>query len=94
MADAPQMLIEIYRIAPGRHTEFLRHHRRMGPGNIEAGVPPRQLFVHQSGASWDFLILQPAEYSDEVNAKLGAADKATGTAAGRQVLRCDPSVHV
>lgn len=82
VADAPQMLIEIFRIAPGQHTEFLRHLAAYDQANIGAGIPPRQLFVHQSGAGWDFLILQPAGYSDEVNAKLDAATKRLGLPQG------------
>jgi len=29
--------------------------------NVEAGLPPRQLYVHQDGADWDFLIMQSGE---------------------------------
>ena len=30
-----------------------------------AGIPPRELYVHQDGADWDFMLIQNAEYTDE-----------------------------
>ena len=56
----PRSLVEIYRIAPGKHEEFLRFVAGLDEINIKAGLPPRQLYVHQDGAGWDFIIIQPA----------------------------------
>lgn len=82
LADSKDMLIEIYRVAPGKHEEFLRHLAVLDQANVEAGLPPRQLFVHQDGASWDFVLLQPAHNTDEQNAKLDAAYKKLGLPQG------------
>ena len=82
LAESKDMLIEIYRIAPGKHEEFLRHLALLDQANAEAGLPPRQLFVHQDGASWDFVLLQPAHHTDEENAKLDAAFKKLGLPQG------------
>lgn len=82
LADPTDMVIEIYRVAPGKHEEFLRQIALYDRANAEAGLPPRQLFVHQGGASWDFLILQPAHHSDEESAKLDAAFKKLGIPQG------------
>jgi hypothetical protein len=82
LADSKDMLIEIYRIAPGKHEEFLRHLALLDQANVEAGLQPRQLFVHQDGASWDFVLLQPAHNTDEQNAKLDAAFKRLGIPQG------------
>jgi hypothetical protein len=82
LAESKDMLIEIYRVAPGKHEEFLRHLALLDQANAEAGLPPRQLFVHQDGASWDFVLLQPAHHTDEENAKLGAAFKKLGIPQG------------
>jgi hypothetical protein len=82
LGDSKDMVIEIYRVAPGKHEEFLRQIALYDQANIEAGLAPRQLFVHQSGASWDFLILQPAHYTDEENEKLGAAYRKLGIPGG------------
>ena len=82
LAESKDMLIEIYRVAPGKHEEFLRHLAVLDQANVEAGLPPRQLFVHQDGASWDFVLLQPAHNTDEQNAKLDAAYKQLGLPQG------------
>jgi hypothetical protein len=80
--DSKDMVIEIYRIAPGKHEEFLRQIALYDRANAEAGLPPRQLFVHEGGASWDFLLLQPAHHTDEESAKLDAAFKKLGIPQG------------
>ena len=82
IAETKNMLMEIYRIAPGKHEEFLRHVALLDQANAEAGMPPRQLFVHQDGASFDFVILQPAHHTDEQSAKLSAAFKKLGIPGG------------
>jgi len=81
-ADAPEVVIEIYRIAPGKHEEFLRAIASFDQANAEAGLPPRQLFVHSGGASWDFILIQPAEHTDEQSKKLDAAFKKLGLPQG------------
>lgn len=82
LADPQDMVVEIYRVAPGKHKEFLLQIALYDQANAEAGLPPRQLFVHQGGASWDFLILQPAHHTDEESAKLDAAFKKLGIPQG------------
>jgi hypothetical protein len=61
-ATPGRVLIEIYHIAPGKHEAFLRSIARFDEVNVAAGLPPRQLYVHNDGASWDFMIVQPADY--------------------------------
>jgi hypothetical protein len=80
--ESREMLIEIYRVAPGKHEEFLRQIALYDRANAEAGLPPRQLFVHEGGASWDFLLLQPAHHTDEESAKLDAAFRKLGIPQG------------
>ncbi len=60
-ADVPSTQVEIYRIAPGQHVAFLKLIALYDQANVEAGLPPRQLYVHQDGADWDFLIMQSGE---------------------------------
>ncbi len=73
-ADVPNMQVELYRIAPGQHVAFLKLIALYDQANVEAGLPPRQLFVHQDGADWDFLILQSAEdWTDQQRTKFRAA---------------------
>ncbi len=82
-ADVPTMQVEIYRIAPGQHVAFLKLIAMYDAANVEAGLPPRQLFVHQDGANWDFLILQSADdWTDEQRTKFRAALKRMGAPTG------------
>ena len=69
----PRKLVEIYRIAPGQHVAFLKMIAQFDQASREAGIPPRDLYVHQDGASWDFMLIQNAEYTDEQSAKLDKA---------------------
>jgi hypothetical protein len=66
----PRKLVEIYRVAPGRHLEFLQMIALFDQASREAGIPPRDLYVHQDGANWDFMLIQNADYTDEQSAKL------------------------
>ena len=68
-----KMLVEIYRIAPGQHTAFLEAIAKYDEANRMAGLPPRQLYVHSDGASWDFMIIQPAETPEDKLPALRAA---------------------
>jgi hypothetical protein len=72
-ADVPRMLVEIYRVAPGQHTAFLEAIAKYDEANKMAGLPARQLYVHSDGASWDFMLIQPAETPDDKKAALNAA---------------------
>jgi len=78
----PLMDIEIYRIAPGQHEEFLKEIARYDEANKLAGVPPRQLFVHSDGADWDFILIQPETYPPEQQAALDKAWKKLGLPSG------------
>ena len=82
-APAPKtMLVEIYRIAPGQHENFMKLIAQFHEANRRAGLPPRQLYVHQDGASWDFMFIQPADVPDDRLAALREAHKALGTPSG------------
>lgn len=76
------MLVEIYRIAPGQHEAFMRFISLFDEANRRAGLPPRQLYVHQDGAGWDFMFIQPADVPDDKEAALKAAYKALNTPSG------------
>ena len=74
--------IEIYRIAPGQHEAFLKFIALCDQVNIAAGVAPRQLYVHQDGASWDFLLIQPEDYTPAQDAALTTAGQRLGLPTG------------
>jgi hypothetical protein len=84
-ADVPTMQVEIYRIAPGQHVAFRKLIALYDQANQAAGLPPRQLYVHQDGADWDFLIIQPNDdWTDEQRAKVKAALTRLGAPQGAQ----------
>lgn len=73
-ATEPQrLLVEIYRIAPGKHEAFLRDIAAYDEANRRADLPPRQLYVHSDGAGWDFMLIQPASTPDDKREALDAA---------------------
>ena len=74
-SDPPRQAVEIYRIAPGQHTEFVKFIALCDAANKLAGLPPRQLYVHEDGAAWDFLIIQPEDVTPEQSKALDAAFK-------------------
>lgn len=84
-ADVPQQMVEIYRIAPGQHVNFLKLIAMYDAANVEAGLPPRQLYVHADGASWDFLIIQSNDdWTPAQRTKVAAALKRLGAPTGAQ----------
>jgi hypothetical protein len=78
----PRMLVEIYHIAPGQHAAFLEAIAKYDEANRIAGLPPRQLYVHDDGASWDFMLIQPAETPADKAAALKAAWEKLGLPTG------------
>jgi hypothetical protein len=78
----PKMLVEIYKIAPGLHAGFLEAIAKYDQANRMAGLPPRQLYVHSDGASWDFMLIQPAETPPDKVAALDAAWEKLGLPSG------------
>lgn len=76
--ELPQVAIEIYRIAPGQHAAFLRLIAQFDEANLKAGLPPRQLYVHQDGADWDFLFIQPEHNPPEKSRLVDEALKQAG----------------
>jgi hypothetical protein len=81
--EAQQQMVEIYRIAPGQHFNFLKLIALYDAANVEAGLPPRQLYVHSDGANWDFMIIQSnQDWTPEQRAKVAAALKRLGAPSG------------
>lgn len=82
--QVPRRLVEIYRIAPGQHEAFLRAIATLDEANRRAGLPPRDLYVHSDGASWDFMLIQDAEYPEPATKALAAAYRELGLPTGAQ----------
>jgi len=76
--DLPEVAIEIYRIAPGQHQAFLKLIAQFDEANLQAGLPPRQLYVHEDGADWDFIFIQPEHNPPEKSKLVGEALRRMG----------------
>src|SRR5690606_19885672 len=50
--------------------------------NRMAGLPPRELYIHSSGAGWDFMLIQPADTPPEAEAAMDAAWDKLGLPSG------------
>lgn len=53
------VIISLYRIAPGKHMDFLRWQAARDAVAREAGVGATQWYVHLNGDSWDFVGITP-----------------------------------
>jgi hypothetical protein len=57
-ADLPESSVEIFRIAPGQHEAFLKLLADTEAAKAQVGMQPDQLYIHQDGASWDFVLIK------------------------------------
>lgn len=74
-------LISIYRIAPGKHAEFLKWMAVREAVDKEAGIPGAQWYAHLDGDSWDYVVIA-ADTNAEQDKKIEAAMKKHGLATG------------
>ena len=91
-AEPGRARISIYRVAPGRHLDLLKWLAAREDVAREAGVPPTQLYAHNDGDSWDYLLIWPittAEQDrklDEVAARKGLKTGFPASLEFRQML--------
>ena len=84
--------ISIYRVAPGRHLDLLQWLAAREEIAKEAGVPAAQLYAHNDGDSWDYLLIWPitsAEQDrrlDELTARKGLKTGFAASIEFRQML--------
>ena len=75
--DASRARITIYRVAPGKHLEFLRWMAAQDEVAKEAGTAAVQLYAHLDGDSWDYIGIGPVttpeqdQKKDEIAARKG-----------------------
>ncbi len=87
-ADREQ-LIAIYRVAPGKHLDFLKWQAQREAIDKEAGAPPTRWYRHTNGDSWDFVSIaeqadpqQQAALDDKIEQLSKQKGLTTGLAAG------------
>ena len=75
-ADAPwpEAWFEIFKLAPGKHEEFVRGIARSDEIAKAGGQPPTQMFFHENGGDWDVLLFKPVTNHKPTPAQQAAMD--------------------
>ena len=60
-AQDQEVLISIFRIAPGQHLDFLKWQAQQATIAAEAGAPAAEWYVHHNGDAWDFVSITPVQ---------------------------------
>lgn len=79
--DAPQHIVSLYRAAPGQQVALLKWMAQQDRAAAAAGVAASQIYVHTSGDSWDYLVINPVTTKAQDDA-VDAAAKKMGIASG------------
>ena len=83
-AEPTRSIVSIYRAAPGHQLALLKWFAQQDEVAKAASVPASKLYVHQDGASWDFVWIQPDTTKAQDDA-LDAAAKKMNILAGPMV---------
>ena len=79
--DAPQHIVSLYRAAPGQQIALLKWMAQQDKASQAAGIAASQIYVHTSGDSWDYLVINPVTTKAQDDA-IDAAAKQMGLATG------------
>jgi len=79
--DAPQHIVSLYRAAPGQQVALLKWMAQQDKASQAAGIAASQIYVHTSGDSWDYLVINPVTTKAQDDA-IDAAAKQMGLATG------------
>jgi hypothetical protein len=79
--DVPQHIVSLYRAAPGQQVALLKWMARQDQASQAAGLPASQIYVHTSGDSWDYLVINPVTTEEQDDA-VDAAAKKMGVVSG------------
>ena len=77
----PGATITLYRAAPGHQVMLLQWLARQDQAAAAANVPASQLYVHQNGDAWDYLLIVP-DRTDAQDDAVEAAAKRLGVPTG------------
>lgn len=79
--DVPEHIVSLYRAAPGQQVALLKWMARQDQAAQAAGLPASQIYVHTSGDSWDYMVINPVTTKAQDDA-VDAAAKKMGIAFG------------
>lgn len=77
----PTARVALYRVAPGKHLEFLKWMAENDAIDKEAGVPVAQVYAHTDGDSWDYMQIAP-DLTEAQQAKVDDVAKKRGRKTG------------
>jgi len=83
--EPAKAVVSIYRIAPGKHLDFLKWQAARDAAATEAGVAATQWYAHMDGDSWDFVGISPMttdEQDDKIEKIVAGKGMTTGFKAG------------
>ena len=80
-AEPAGATVTLYRAAPGHQVMLLQWLARQDQAAAAAGIPASQLYVHQNGDSWDYLLIVP-DRTDAQDDAVEAAAKRLGIPTG------------
>ena len=80
-AEPGKSIVSLYRAAPGQQVALLKWMARQDQAAAAAGVAASQIYVHTSGDSWDYLVINPTTTKEQDDATEAAAKK-MGLASG------------
>jgi hypothetical protein len=90
--EAPTSIVSIYRLAPGKHLDFLKWMAAREAADREIGIPATQWYAHRTGDSWDYIAIAPdldkamSERSDAEAKKRGLTTGARASLEIRQLM--------
>ena len=73
--EAPQHIVSLYRAAPGQQVALLKWMAAQDRASVAAGLPAAQIYVHTSGDSWDYAVINPVTTKAQDDAVEAAAKK-------------------
>ena len=88
-------VVSIYRVAPGKHLEFLKWMAARDAADRDVGVPATQWYAHVSGDSWDYVAIAPDlddATADKVDAAASKRGLTTGPRAGLEFRLLDRTI--
>ena len=74
-AEPGKVIVSLYRAAPGKQVALLKWMAQQARAAEAAGVASSQIYVHTSGDSWDFLVINPQTTAAQDDATDAAAKK-------------------
>ena len=81
LAQDKTAIVSLYRVAPGKHVEFLKWMAAREAAAKQAGAQPTQWYAHMDGDSWDYVAIAP-NHDPVLDGKADAIAKQQGLAVG------------